>query len=402
MKKLGLILVFSVFFCSFGYTKEEKKTVCLNMIIKDESKVICRCLESVKPIIDYWVIVDTGSTDGTQEMVKNFMKDIPGELHETTWVNFEHNRNHALDLARDKGDYILFIDADEELVYEKDFQLPNLEKDFYYITSKYGGSNYVRNQMIKSSLNWKWRGVVHEIVWSDQARNYEILNGVHNFIRPFQGCRSRDEKKYWNDAMALEKALKKNPNNTRDVFYLAQSYRDCGELELSIKNYERRIALGGWDQEVFWSMFQIGKMQQQLKMDPKVFTESLLKAYVYRPIRAEPLYYLANHYRSSGDHLTAYLISSLALKVPYPDDILFVERWVYDYGLLMEFSVAAYWLQKYGDALQASIKILECKDLPEHVRSRTLENMRWIQKQIAEKKAQQQKAVEAQSKVVHK
>ena len=65
----------------------EAKTICLNMIVKNESKVIQRCLESVKGTIDYWVIVDTGSTDGTQQLIKECLKDIPGELHERPWVD---------------------------------------------------------------------------------------------------------------------------------------------------------------------------------------------------------------------------------------------------------------------------------------------------------------------------
>ena len=102
--------------------------VCLNMIVKDEAPVILRSLESVKSIIDYWVIVDTGSTDGTQDLIRNFMKDIPGELHEREWINFGHNRNEALDLARNRGDYVLFIDADEVFSINNDFKLPLLKK----------------------------------------------------------------------------------------------------------------------------------------------------------------------------------------------------------------------------------------------------------------------------------
>jgi Glycosyl transferase family 2. len=79
------------------------KTVCLNMIVKNEIHVIRRCLSAVKEFIDYWVIVDTGSTDGTQEAIREFMKDSPGELHERPWCNFAHNRNEALDLARKRG-----------------------------------------------------------------------------------------------------------------------------------------------------------------------------------------------------------------------------------------------------------------------------------------------------------
>src|SRR5579872_6946362 len=90
-----------------------KQTVCLNMIVKDEAAVIERCLSSVKDALDYWVIVDTGSTDDTQNVIRKYLNDIPGELHQRPWKNFGHNRNEALKLTKNKGDYVLFIDADE-------------------------------------------------------------------------------------------------------------------------------------------------------------------------------------------------------------------------------------------------------------------------------------------------
>src|SRR5271165_2538983 len=101
-------------------------SVCLCMIVRNEAPVIRRCLESVKPMIDYWVIVDTGSTDGTQEIIKDYMKEIPGELFERPWQNFEHNRNEALTLARGKAEYVLIIDADDILIYDSDFRMPKL------------------------------------------------------------------------------------------------------------------------------------------------------------------------------------------------------------------------------------------------------------------------------------
>ena len=94
----------------------------LNMIVKNEAHVIERCLATVKPWIDHWVIVDTGSTDGTQEVIRNFLRDIPGTLHERPWVDFSHNRNEALELARPTADYLLFIDADETLAMPAGFR----------------------------------------------------------------------------------------------------------------------------------------------------------------------------------------------------------------------------------------------------------------------------------------
>ena len=91
-----------------------KNTITLVMIVKNESKVITRCLESVKDYIDYWVICDTGSTDGTQDIIKTFFSNvnIPGKLHNHKWVNFGFNRSLAIELARNKSDYSLLLDAD--------------------------------------------------------------------------------------------------------------------------------------------------------------------------------------------------------------------------------------------------------------------------------------------------
>src|SRR5215472_16270363 len=108
-----------------------RQILCLNMIVRDEAPVIARCLASVRPIIDYWVIVDTGSTDGTQDAIRTLMADLPGELHERPWRDFAHNRTEALELAQSRGEYVLFIDADDLLEFEPNFEMPALQADSY-------------------------------------------------------------------------------------------------------------------------------------------------------------------------------------------------------------------------------------------------------------------------------
>jgi hypothetical protein len=79
--------------------KSRRQKICLSMIVKDEAPVIARCLASVRPIIDYWIIVDTGSTDGTPAIVRKVLGDLPGELYERPWLDFVHNRSEALFLV---------------------------------------------------------------------------------------------------------------------------------------------------------------------------------------------------------------------------------------------------------------------------------------------------------------
>ncbi|MFI5344095.1 MAG: glycosyltransferase [Chlamydiales bacterium] len=388
MKKAQFFLTFCLLLLSCIVTAEEqkRKRVCLNMIVKNEKEVIKRSLKTVKPFIDYWVIVDTGSTDGTQEIIKEFMKDIPGELHEDPFVNFEYSRNKALSFAKNKADYILFIDADEEFDYDKDFKLPPLEKDFYHIKINNNGNEYVRRLLIKDGLNWHWVGVLHEVIVSDQARTHAVIEGIKNIYHT-DGARSKDPLKYQKDAQMLEEALKKKPNSTRTTFYLAQSYRDAKDHTKALEWYAKRVAMEGWNQEVFWAMLEVARMKQALDRPAEDFIPEYLKAYQYRPIRAEPLYYIANYYRLKGDYLSGYLIASMAYNIPTPDDTLFVRKWMYDYGIPIELSICAYWIGKYEECKQISLKMLNNPDLPKHVLDCAKDNLSFANKKLKEEKA---------------
>ena len=123
--------------------------ICLNMIVKNESQVIERCLRSVKPFVDSWAICDTGSTDGTQDIIRRVMGDLPGELIERPWVDFATNRNEALELAKKHGDYALIIDADEVLETDAGFSWRALSDAGYLIEFVYGATRYRRTALPK-------------------------------------------------------------------------------------------------------------------------------------------------------------------------------------------------------------------------------------------------------------
>jgi tetratricopeptide (TPR) repeat protein len=347
-----------------------RQKICLNMIVKDEATLIERCLTSVFPFIDYWVIVDTGSSDGTQQMIRSFMhkKNIPGELHERPWINFAHNRNEALELAKNKADYTLFMDADDYLEHPINYQIPLLDGDIYFINVYQSGVEFRRAWLLRNEANYKWEGETHEHLVLPMHAKSAILENIR-LIFTAQGQRSSDPKKYLEDIQILEKLLKDDPNNTRYVFFLAQSYQSAGQHLQALEAWERRIAMGGWEQEVFWAMLQKANLQVLNHFPSQIFIESYHQAFEFRPSRAEPAYFLASYYRQNGEYALAHRIASAGLSIPMTTDQSVVLKWIYEYGLLFEFALTSFYLEKYAECQSAAQKLLENTQLPDHIRS---------------------------------
>jgi glycosyltransferase involved in cell wall biosynthesis len=374
---LWIILLYS------NLLAEDRPTVCLNMIVKNETDVICRCLASTKPLIDYWVIVDTGSTDGTQQMIKDFMKDIPGELHERPWKNFAHNRNEALELVKRKSDYVLIIDADDVLEYPKDFKWPELNMDGYYIQVISNGIVLQRFHLLNNHLQWKWKGVLHEVVGSADAKKCKLIEGI--IYRPIGGgARSNDPNKYLKDAQILEEALKEEPNNRRYVFYLAQSYFDGQNFSKAIENYEKRIGMGGWRDEIFWSKYKIAVTKEAMHVDEKEFIQAYEDAFNYYPTRVEPLYGLANYYRRNQKYHEGYYTALKGLQLKPSLTGMFVNAWMYIFGLTFEFSICAYHEGKYTESLLAANVLLENPYLPNDMKEPLNNHMKLIYAKFSE------------------
>lgn len=354
---------------------EERQKICLNMIVKNESKVIKRCLDSVKPAIDYWVILDTGSTDGTQAIIKEHLKDIPGELHESPWKNFGESRTEAFELAKGKGDYLLFIDADDVLEFENEPQFPKLHHDLYNMWRGTAGFTYQRPQLVKADLPWKFVGVTHEYLDCAIPYTSEILTGVE-YVSRDGGHRSSNPKKFIQNIKLLKEALKSDPNNSRHVFYLAESYRDAGEKGKALETYQKRIDMGGWEEEVFWSKLQLGHLLRWMGLPSTLSADCYMRAFNYRNHRLEPLYYLAELYNHQKQYDQAYAVIKMkdSIVMPFQKDSLFNEDWIEDYGMLCQLSICSFYLEKYQESMDACNTLLANPNLPDHWRKQIERN----------------------------
>lgn len=321
--------------------------LCLNMIVRNESARIERCLNSVTPYVSAAVIVDTGSTDDTVRLMETAFASagIPYQIFHRPFVNFEQARNEALSLAKASPlefSYILLTDADMELVVEDKSCFSGLIGPSYDIVQKSNTLSYLNRRVVNRLVSGEYRGVTHEYLDVPAAG---CLSGVY-FLDHADGANRKD--KFRRDIDLLLADLRDHPSNERSWFYLAQSYRDNGEPAQAAQAYRRRIEMGGWDEEVWNAKVNWAHCQNALG-NKDAFVTGLLDAYTYRPSRAEPLYDLAKYYREKGDNFTSLLFSERGASIPRTKDALFVSDYAYNTGLKEEFAICAYYDESRRD-----------------------------------------------------
>ena len=312
-----------------------KKIIYLTMI-KNESAIIRRSIESVLGLCDAICVCDTGSTDNTVEVVNECFKslNVPCKLYHHTWKNFGANRtesfNASVDFCKGLGwdlnnTYSLLLDADMQLEV-RTFDKNTLTSPGYCIIQRSPNMEYYNTRLVQIGFPWTCKGVTHEY-WD--GFNCEFIPSDAIFINDVGdgGCKG---DKFERDVRLLEEGLKMEPNNERYLFYLAQSYKDSGRIDDSILYYKKRIDAGGWCEEVWYSMYTIMKLYEE-KGDFAQMEMWGMKAYEYRRERAENIYHLVRFFRNRRQFFKAwhYWEIGSVIKKP-PSDILFIETDVYD------------------------------------------------------------------------
>jgi glycosyltransferase involved in cell wall biosynthesis len=347
------------------------------LIVKNESKIITRCLDSIKNLIGFLYVQDTGSSDNTLEVIKEWASKnrIDMDCDILPFKDFAFNRTKALERLRQIShvDYVLLIDADEVLDIKA--ELPELNKDFYYVTCRYGTIEYLRPFLINNKKQFEYKGVLHEFIDYKGTFTKEIINDIYNI--PFNdGSRSNDKIKFIKDALLLEDAIKREDDfflKSRYTFYCAQSYKDCGEYNKSLEKYSLRTKQGGWFQEIYISYLNEGRLKQILGVAEDSILGSFLNGIDIDPYRAECYYEAGKACRLSKKFNLAYFLISAGLNCKLSNSNLFSEPDAYRWRMMDEYSLACFYTSRFNEGYSAIKKCLEIA--PESEKNRLRQNL---------------------------
>ena len=360
-----------------------RSRILLNMIVKNESAIIEKCVASLAPHIDGFLVCDTGSSDDTTSLISEVFKShgVPGAIQSIPFLNFSQARNEALERARKlEGDfdYILFCDADMEFCVVDPAWRENLDQPIYRVTQRTAtGLAYPNIRLVRRDLATRYVGATHEYLEVGGAPQ-PLLIGV-SLVDHASG--SNRASKYSRDIALLTDSLVTEPDNPRTVFYLANSYFETDELGAAEQWYARRVGLGGYEEERFISKYRIGYCRLRAG-DVASFYLTMLQTFDEHPQRAEPIQALAQHALDSKRYQLALRLARIGLDVPLPESALFLQTDVYEWRLADIVAVSLYWLGRRDEARVINERLLAV--VPDSQRERIAGNLAYCNQAEAE------------------
>lgn len=373
------------------------KKICLLLIVRDEAPVIKRCIDSVKNVIDGYFICDTGSVDGTPEIITEYMKElnIPGKVVYEEWKNFAHNRSRLFKRARNEVEskYFCWLDADEVYLNTETNEFPSKEDGerlfkemesmpkvgIFYLVTHFGNLKYPRWNMVRNNQLYSWKCPVHEYLVQTKPTGSYTFTFIKLLARK-EGNSSRDPLRILKDVLMLRKAYLENPKeHPRECFYLAQSYQDAGDYDLALKYYEERQQLMGFYQEKYIAMLRSGRLYTFMKK-PEEAKKCFMRAHKIATHRIEALYeWMKHHYDAKEFDLAFEIGKKYKFPQRFNEGDLFVEPELYNWKFLYVASLSALECHKYDQAEEWAKKVLEMKKYPEDNKKLLENNLKGIE-----------------------
>ncbi len=362
-------------------TESNQPLLVIVLMIKNEESSIEETLSCLfQGGISHYIILDTGSEDKTVQLTQDFIHhhQLNGYVIEEPFVDFSTSRNRALTLAKQHfPDATFFLMPDAEWYLRNPRALlkfceqeKNTDTALYSIKAKMSSLEFYVARLFRASQHILFKGLVHES--PDFYTNSKVPNSVYFDILPTPKGIEASKKRWQNDCKILLKAYQNNPDDSRQVFYLAQTYECLGELEKAYLFYQERAKLTGWDEENYMTLYRLGCLALKLNQTSGIYTWStamnyFLQAFSLRPHRIEPLIQIADYYWPSQIP-TCYLFAQYAYNIPFPiDDKLFIETEFYRYTRYEIMSRCAWHMGNFELGEMATKQALEVYPNVEHL-----------------------------------
>lgn len=368
----------------------------LVMIVKNEAHGIGSTLVTIRDHIDYWSILDTGSTDGTQDAIREILVNVPGTLHEEPFVDFSTSRNRILDLHGEKTQFTLMVDADDMLANASMLRgtllmLAKNNQDAYLVELRRDQLSYYLPLVLRTSAKWRYRYRVHEVCGPTVGEGYAVTKIPHVQLlqsRPAQSAEATAAR-WERDLKFLREDYIANPRDARILFYLAQTYECLSRPVEALRVYDERIAVGGWEEETYEAKLRRAKILDALERrsrDPKIVRDAeeirvaptwavvqaaYLDLYAEKPTRAEPLFSVAEHWYDAQVHPLAFLYAQRAAATKRPADGLFIDAHIYEYRAAALAAISGFYCDSVGDP---SIKVAARRCAEQAVRAQPHNN----------------------------
>jgi glycosyltransferase involved in cell wall biosynthesis len=277
-------------------------------MVKNAGPLFEQVLKENMEIMDRWTVLDTGSTDGTQDIVRRVLEGKKkGQLVEEPFLNFRDSRNRCLELAGRACKYTLMLD-DTYAIRGNLRRFLNLIRgdafaNSYSLLIQSDDSEYYSNRLLKTEEKLRYIYTIHEVVQAE--RNVTVVipkedAWIYDYRAPYMENRTKDRKLY--DLKCLFEMLEEEPDNPRHLYYLAQTYSCLEDYEKAAHWFERRAnATGGHHQEAVDAMFELGRLYNfKLEKPWSLCEETYKKAYAMDPSRPDSLYFIGIHYYLEG------------------------------------------------------------------------------------------------------
>jgi glycosyltransferase involved in cell wall biosynthesis len=290
--------------------------IALHTMTKNGLAKLPSLFASVRGFADKAIILDTGSTDGTLGWLQE-QRILPCEFQQCDFVDFGTTRTLGMNFARDKADWLLLLDDDMRLRF--DYSIDEVKQSIDPLATAYllqvdQAVTYWNTRLVSGHQPWEYKGVTHEYL--DRTAGSPQLHGLmveHHY--------NHGPEKFERDLRLLSADIARDPYDARTIFYLAQTLRDSGHIIPAIRYYKLRAMMGGWDEEVYYALYEAARLAGD--------QHAMLKVHGIRPTRAEAARWLEEYYKLDGnEELTKYW-GEVRASIPFPKDILFIDTTAY-------------------------------------------------------------------------